>query len=80
MQNTTLAGWGIALVVIGAILRWAVSDSLPGISLSIVGIILILAGAVIFALAFVPRRRDTRATRRTQTPEGTTTYQRDDLR
>ena len=52
-------GTGVVLFVIGAILRFAVSIDVPGIDLSLVGLILMLAGAVVFiiGLALLFRRR-----------------------
>ena len=39
-------GSSIALIAIGAILKWAVTASVAGISLATVGLILMVAGAV----------------------------------
>lgn len=55
MQNSSLVGWGVALVVIGAVVRFAISDAVPGVNLDMLGLILIFAGIVVFALGFVPR-------------------------
>lgn len=63
MQNSSLIGWGVALAVIGAILRFAVANALPGINLGMFGLILIGAGVVVFVLGFVPRGKQTRVTR-----------------
>ncbi|QNN51534.1 hypothetical protein [Nocardioides mesophilus] len=47
-------GAGIALVVLGAILTFAVRGEAPGIDIQTVGVILIVAGAAVIAYA----RRD----------------------
>jgi hypothetical protein len=39
-------GASIFLVAVGAILRYAVSDSIEGVDLAVVGLILMIAGAV----------------------------------
>ncbi len=60
-------GTGIALVVIGAILAFAVNIDLGGfINLSLIGYILMAAGVVVFliSLIFVFRRRQSVATTR----------------
>jgi hypothetical protein len=46
-------GVGVFLITLGAILAFAVRDSLSGVDLSAVGIILMLAGAAIVALWFL---------------------------
>ena len=53
-------GTGVVLFVIGAILRFAVSVTVPGIDLALVGTILMIAGAVVFVLGLVLlfRRRE----------------------
>ncbi len=56
-----LAG-SLFLIAVGAILKFAVSDRLDGIDLAVVGIILMIVGAValLAELAFwAPRRRRT---------------------
>lgn len=80
MQNSSMAGWGIALVVIGAVFRWAVSEALPGIDLATVGMILMIAGLVVFALAFVPRGTKTKrvVTRGTDHTDSPVQERRDD--
>lgn len=80
MQNSSMAGWGIALVVIGAVFRWAISEGLPGINLGVIGMILMLAGLAVFALAFVPRSKSTRRviTRATDHPDGPVQEHRSD--
>ena len=58
-------GGSIALIVIGAILRFAISYSPAGINLQVVGVIMIIAGIVglIISLVWMFGRR-----RRTVTP------------
>jgi hypothetical protein len=53
-------GFGIFLVAVGAILKYAVKDNLTGIDLGVVGVILMIAGvaAVLLDLLWlIPRRR-----------------------
>jgi hypothetical protein len=50
-------GIGIALLAIGAILSFAVRDSVPGIDLSMVGYILMGAGALGLLLGLFTTRR-----------------------
>ncbi|MFJ6652266.1 DUF6458 family protein [Microbacterium sp. NPDC091313] len=60
-------GAGIALFVIGAILAFAVQVAVPGVSLALIGYILMAAGAVVFILGliFMFRRRATDTVTRT---------------
>ena len=53
-------GTGVVLFVIGAILRFAVSVDVPGVSLSLIGLILMIAGGVVFVIGLVLlfRRRE----------------------
>jgi hypothetical protein len=44
-------GFGIFLVAVGAILRYAVTAELAGIDIGTVGVILMIAGAVLFLLS-----------------------------
>jgi Domain of unknown function (DUF6458) len=44
-------GFGIFLVAVGAILRYAVTAEVAGIDLGVVGVILMVAGAVLFLLS-----------------------------
>jgi len=50
---------GVILAVVGAILTFAVHVDLPGIDITVVGLILMIAGGAIIALA----RRNTRRER-----------------
>jgi hypothetical protein len=54
-------GTGLVLVAIGAILRYAVQDSINDIDLQTVGLILIIVGAVAFVVGAIYAfgRRDT---------------------
>jgi hypothetical protein len=56
-------GPGIFLLVVGAILNWAVADQLPGVNLHMVGIILMAGGALAIILSFAAGRGGYRATR-----------------
>jgi len=61
-------GSGVALFVIGAILAFAVDIDLGGaVDISLIGYILMIAGAVVFVLSLVLllRRRSTVSTTRT---------------
>ena len=52
-------GW-LFLIAVGAILRWAVSDTLSGVNLALIGLILIIVGVVgmvISLLTWSVRRR-----------------------
>ncbi len=54
-------GLGIFLLVVGAILYFAVSASVAGISLSMIGLILMIGGVLAIVLSFLMqsnRRRD----------------------
>lgn len=79
-------GGGIALIVIGAILAFAVRDAVPGVDLVIIGYICMAAGAVGLILGLVltyqrsSRRRlsSTETVERQQTPSGEATIRRTD--
>ena len=43
-------GTGIALIVIGAILAFAVNVDVPAVDLTLIGYILMAAGAVVFSI------------------------------
>jgi hypothetical protein len=59
-------GGGIALIVIGAILAFALDFQVAGIDIKLIGYILIAAGVVvtIIGIAFASRRRSTVSTTR----------------
>jgi ABC-type Na+ efflux pump permease subunit len=46
-----LIAFGIVLMVIGAILAWAVTVSTSGFNLNTIGVILLVAGAVTFVVS-----------------------------
>jgi len=60
-------GLGIFLLIVGAILVWAVDLTVTGIDLQLVGYILLAAGAfvVVLGLVFMTRRRNSVSTTRT---------------
>lgn len=65
-------GPGIFLLVVGAILYWAVSDRVPGVNLGMIGIIMMVGGGVAILLSFlVPNRTGYRATRSAHTDPAT---------
>jgi len=55
-------GLGIVLLVVGAILYWAVEVDIPGISDNTLGIILMVVGALAIILALVMNQQRTRRT------------------
>ncbi|ROS49021.1 DUF6458 family protein [Frigoribacterium sp. PhB24] len=59
-------GGGIALIVIGAVLAFALDFQVAGINIQLIGYILIAAGVVvtIIGIAFASRRRSTVSTTR----------------
>jgi membrane protein implicated in regulation of membrane protease activity len=79
-------GGGIALIVIGAILAFAVNVDVPGLNLYAIGLICIVAGAVglVLGLALTYRRTAARRLRSTETiehqrtPTGEATIRRTD--
>ena len=46
-------GAGIFLIAVGAILRYAINDSLKDVNLETIGLILMIAGAVGIVLGFI---------------------------
>jgi disulfide bond formation protein DsbB len=69
-------GGSIALIVIGAILRFAISYSPANVNLQLVGLILMIAGAIGLVISLVwmfGRRRQTVTT--TRTPSTTEVYE-----
>jgi uncharacterized membrane protein YedE/YeeE len=69
-------GGSIALIVIGAILRFAISWSPTYINVQLIGLILMIAGivALIISLAFLTARRR-RVVTTTRTPGDTQVYE-----
>jgi disulfide bond formation protein DsbB len=69
-------GGSIALIVIGAILRFAISYSPANVNLQLVGLILMIAGVIGLVISLVwmfGRRRQTATT--TRTPNTTEVYE-----
>ena len=60
-------GPGIFLLVIGAVLYWAVADRVPGVDLHMVGLIMMAGGALAILLSFLLPRGGYRATRTANT-------------
>jgi tellurite resistance protein TehA-like permease len=60
-------GTSLLLIAVGAILRFAVTDSISGVQLTTVGLILIIVGAlglvISLFLMLAPRRQETVVTR-----------------
>lgn len=54
-------GSSIFLLAVGAILRYAITDTISGVNLDVVGLILMIAGAVglVIGLFMATARRDT---------------------
>lgn len=75
MRNARI-GAPIVIMVIGAILRWAVADAISGVDLAMIGLIMLVAGGVWLILELVlgrPRSRVT--TERTDVQGGGTAGQ-----
>lgn len=53
-------GAGIALLVVGAVLSFAVRDALPGVDLALVGYICMAAGVLAVVLGLVTNAQATR--------------------
>ena len=51
-------GTGVFLMVVGAILAFAVDDDVPNINLGVTGLILMIAGAVVIAHARYNEQRE----------------------
>lgn len=66
-------GGGIFLIVVGAILAFAVNVQVAGVNLHIIGYILMLAGVVglIIGIALLTRRRRVTSTTRSAVDPGT---------
>lgn len=63
MGRTARIGGPIAIVVIGAILYFAISDMVEGVDLTMIGLILMVAGAVWLLIELVVNRRRSAVTR-----------------
>jgi hypothetical protein len=66
-------GLGVFLLAIGLILALAVTDSLNGVDLTMVGWILTLAGVLVIALTAIQANRARRATAVTRHADGSET-------
>ncbi len=75
-------GAGIFLLAVGAILAFAVNVEVPGIDLTVVGYILMIAGAVgiILGIVLMTRRRRSVSESRTAVDPGSGTTVRRDIR
>ena len=62
-------GTGVFLLVVGAILAFAVKDGIPGISLPVTGLILMIAGAALVVHSRYSGEREKRIIRREDSPE-----------
>ncbi|MGN6783129.1 MAG: DUF6458 family protein [Marmoricola sp.] len=69
-------GVGVLLLVVGAILYWAVDVNIPGVSDNTLGIILMVVGVIAIILSFMQTgmltrgRRSTYVERRDDVPPG----------
>ena len=57
MGRTARIGGPIAIVVIGAILYFAISDMVEGVDLTMIGLILMVAGAAWLLIELIVNRR-----------------------
>jgi uncharacterized protein DUF6458 len=55
-------GTSVVLIAVGAILKWAVTDTISGVSLATIGVILMVAGVIglLFSLFFASAWADRR--------------------
>jgi hypothetical protein len=53
-------GVGVVLLVVGAILYWAVEVDIPGVSDNTLGIILMVVGVIAIALALITNQQRSR--------------------
>jgi len=75
-------GTGVALVVIGAILYFAVHVSVAGIDIPTVGLILMAAGAIVFVIGLIllfSRRRSVSVSRSSVDPATGSRVERRDV-
>jgi F0F1-type ATP synthase assembly protein I len=61
-------GAGLTLVVVGALLAFAVKDDVPGLNLVVAGLILMLAGCAVIAHARATAQKE-KVTRREETDD-----------
>lgn len=60
-------GIGVSLIVVGAIMSFALSDIIPNVDLGLIGYIFMGAGAVIFLISFILTLSDRRQVSTTRT-------------
>jgi uncharacterized membrane protein YidH (DUF202 family) len=61
-------GASLFLIAVGAILRWAVIDSIEGVDLTTVGLILLIVGVVGLAIGLWQTQRTSRGVRHDEVP------------
>ncbi|HNM98329.1 MAG TPA: DUF6458 family protein [Marmoricola sp.] len=71
LGETMYYGTGIVLIVVGAILRWAVADRVQGINLPMIGLICMVGGVLAIVLTMLSSARGTRTTRHTEVDPAT---------
>ena len=64
-------GPGLLLLVLGALLAFAVKDDIPGVNLGVAGLILMVAGAAVIAHARATAQKEQVTVRREETDEST---------
>lgn len=57
-------GVGIALLVVGAVLAWAVTDNVSGVDLALIGYICMAAGVLALILALIANAQRSRTSHR----------------
>lgn len=71
------AGIGIFLMVVGAILYWGLDLQVSGLDISVIGVILMVAGAATFLISMVLIGRRRKSSVTTHVDPNTGTRQRD---
>jgi hypothetical protein len=51
--NLVGIGFGVFLVAVGAILKWAVTATVSGVDIHVVGVVLMIAGVAMIVLSFL---------------------------
>ena len=64
-------GAGLSLLVVGALLAFAVKDDMPGVNLGVAGLILMVAGGFVIAHARATATREQVVTRREESEDPT---------
>lgn len=67
-----LVGAGLCLLVVGALLAFAVKDDMPGVNLGVAGLILMVAGAAVIAHARATGAKERTVTTREESGDPTT--------